>query len=480
VDRLPFTDTQYVKFRQYFHKIPVYGSLVSIELDSKNEFVSINTTVGEPSNVDPVAKIAPEAVLKKVARWAGSADKVTQPARLFFYYDEAGARWRLAYVVEDVLREKPRSPGKSNGVTALPDVSDFVVDAHTGDLIAELPRTQNMAESDEVAEALDGLGGTRQIAIVLDSALNIRSLRDRARNVHTHNFGFRDAFFQSARLPGTPISNPPDPWDAAAVSAHANAQAVVDFLRNVLQRDGLDGRGGKIVSSVNCIFQSDGTSQEWRNAARFRGQMIYGQRLVDGRMRSYAVALDVVAHELLHGLTENTARLEYRSESGALNESLSDIFGIIIANSEVPDIDRWNWEMGEDLTETGLPLRDMSDPTRFGQPAHMRDFVQLPDTREGDNGGVHTNSGIHNKAAHNLLTAKLSNGKTIFTPTDVARLYYVALVAHLSRTSGFGDCRAGIALAAQSIFGTNANAQRKVDRIKQAYDDVGILEPGMA
>ena len=480
VDRVPFTDSQYVKFRQYFHKIPVYGSLVSIELDSKNEFVSINTTVGEPSDVDPVAKIAPEAVLKKVAQWAGSADKVIQPARLFFYYDAAGAHWRLAYVVEDILREKPRSPGKSNGVTALPDVSDFVVDAHTGDLIAELPRTQNMAESDEVAEALDGLGGTRQIAIVLDSAFNMRSLRDRARNVHTHNFGFMDAFFQSSRLPGTLISNPPDPWDAAAVSAHANAQAVVDFLRNVLQRDGLDGRGGKIVSSVNCIFQSDGTSQEWRNAARFRGQMIYGQRLVDGRMRSYAVALDVVAHELLHGLTENTARLEYRSESGALNESLSDIFGIIIANSEVPDIDRWNWEMGEDLTETGLPLRDMSDPTRFGQPAHMRDFVQLPETREDDDGGVHTNSGIHNKAAHNLLTAKLANVKTIFTPTEVARLYYVALVAHLSRTSGFGDCRAGIALAAQSMFGTSADARRKLDSVKQAYDDVGILEPGMA
>jgi Zn-dependent metalloprotease len=74
--------------------------------------------------------------------------------------------------------------------------------------------------------------------------------------------------------------------------------------------------------------------------------MIYGQRLVGGRLRSYAAALDVVAHELLHGLTDHTARLEYRFQSGALNESYSDIFGIIVSNIHNSSIDTWNWEMG--------------------------------------------------------------------------------------------------------------------------------------
>jgi Zn-dependent metalloprotease len=202
--------------------------------------------------------------------------------------------------------------------------------------------------------------------------------------------------------------------------------------------------------------------------------MIYGQRKVGGALRSYALALDVVAHELLHGLTENTARLEYRFESGALNESYSDIFGIIVANRGVQNLDDWNWEIGEDLTETGIPLRDMRDPTKYAQPAHMQDFVRLPES--DDHGGVHTNSGIHNKAAFNVLNAKTASGSNLFTPVDVARLYYVALVVHLSRTSSFNDCLAGVILAAKSMFASDPQLQEKLDGIKNAYSAVGIIE----
>ena len=80
VDRIPFTGSQHVKFRQYFHKIPVYGSLVTIELDDRNEFVSINTALGDPSNLDPVAKISPETVLKKIRKWAGPSRSIVPRA----------------------------------------------------------------------------------------------------------------------------------------------------------------------------------------------------------------------------------------------------------------------------------------------------------------------------------------------------------------------------------------------------------------
>ena len=164
IDRIPFTGNQFVKFRQYFHKIPVYGSLVTVELDSDNGFVSVNTTLGDPSNVDPVAKLSPEEVLKKVSEWAGYGDKaVSLPARLFFYYDAGVGQWRLVYVVEDVPRLKPKAPGKADSLTSLPEVSDFVVDAHGGELVAELPRTQTMAEVDGRDDAVDGLGMTREI-----------------------------------------------------------------------------------------------------------------------------------------------------------------------------------------------------------------------------------------------------------------------------------------------------------------------------
>jgi Zn-dependent metalloprotease len=475
VDRIPFTGSQHVKFRQYFHKIPVYGSLVTIELDERNEFVSINTALGDPSNLDPVAKISPETVLKRIRKWAGYGDQpLDRPARLYFYYDPKAARWRLTYIVEDVLRMKPQQPSRKESVTALPEVSDFVVDAHTGELVDEMPRTQNMAQQDRLETAGDGLGQQRQIGIVFDDVTNDSTLHDRTRHITTHDFAFEDAFFRRFSLPGRLVNNPPAPWDAGGVSAHSNAKEVIDFLRDVLQRDGLDGMGGEVVSTVNCVFQSNGATREWRNAARFLGQMIYGQRLVNGQLRSYAVALDVVAHELLHGLTENTARLEYRNESGALNESYSDIFGVVVANRAIADVDAWNWEIGEDLTETGLPIRDMRDPTRFNQPAHMRDFVVLPDTPLTDHGGVHTNSGIHNRAAFNVFSAESPSGAKIFAPLDVARLYYVTLVAHLSRTSEFSDCRAGMILATQSMFGSDPALQAKVDAIAAAYSAVGI------
>ena len=231
-----------------------------------------------------------------------------------------------------------------------------------------------------------------------------------------------------------------------------------------------------MTSSVNCVFRNFNGGQEWRNAARFRGQMIYGQRMVNGELRSYAASLDVVAHELLHGLTENTARLEYRFQSGALNESYSDIYGVIVSNLSELDVGNWNWQIGEDLTETGLPLRDMSDPAAFGQPAHTNDYRDLDE--DIDNGGVHINSGIHNRAAFDLLTAAGLGGATKFTPVEVAQTYYVTLIAHLSRTSGFSDCRAGMLLAVQSMFATAADADQRIAAVAGAYDAVGINEPG--
>lgn len=203
-------------------------------------------------------------------------------------------------------------------------------------------------------------------------------------------------------------------------------------------------------------------------------QMVYGQRRVGGALRSYAVALDVVAHELTHGLTDRSARLVYAGMSGALNESYSDIFGIIVSNAVQKDVSKWNWEMGEELDGTGIPIRDFQDPARRGQPAHMKDYVHLPNTPEGDWGGVHVNSGIHNKAAFNLLTAKGPDGKRLFDPRTVAALFFIALTQHLSRTSGFLDSRRGVELAARSLLRRDPMKNRKIDALGKAFDDVGI------
>src|SRR5215207_7045073 len=156
VERIPFTGTQAVKFRQHFHKVPVYGSLVTVELDRDNNFIAVNSSIGEPTGVDPVATLSPAQAIQTVREWAGYGERpLEQQARLNFYFDRKENRWRLVYIVEDVLRHKPRKAESPESVTALPEYSDFVVDAHTGDRVDELPRTQTMADADAQHHAAD-------------------------------------------------------------------------------------------------------------------------------------------------------------------------------------------------------------------------------------------------------------------------------------------------------------------------------------
>lgn len=138
---------------------------------------------------------------------------------------------------------------------------------------------------------------------------------------------------------------------------------------------------------------------------------MYGQSKVNGKLRSWALAKDIVAHKLTHGITDYTARIEYLGESGALNASYADILGVLVANFGELDLKQWNWLIGEGVMEGAQALRDMRRPEKFDQPSHMNDYKKLAKTAAGDLGGVHTNSGIHNKAAYNLLTAKDAQGK---------------------------------------------------------------------
>lgn len=469
VETIFFAGTRTVKFRQHYRKIPVYGSLVTVELDEANQLVSLNSALGTPENVDPVAAVSPAQALDTARTLAGyGTEQLDGIPRLYYYFDVQASRWRLTYIIEDVLK---RSTDES--ADALPEYVDYVIDAHSGALVAELPRTQTLGGPALVELAFDELGAEREI-LVQPTNNGLRRLFDSGRNVHTHDFEFRDARFLSFLLPGRYVENPPNPWQSGAVSAHANSEEVVAFLQNVLMRNGLDNQGGPVVSSVNCLWSGQSNGKEWHNAARIPGQMIYGQRLVNGQLVSYAAARDVVAHELLHGLTDHTARLEYLFESGALNESYSDIFGVIVTNLDVADLQQWDWEMGEDLSNTGTPLRDLARPGRFFQPEHMNDYRFMP--KEKDHGGVHTNSGIHNKAAFLLITARDAADAFLFDGVTVARLFYMALSQHLSRTSGFADSRRGVLTSAMTLLRNDPRRIEKLTAVAQAFDAVGIVD----
>jgi Zn-dependent metalloprotease len=246
----------------------------------------------------------------------------------------------------------------------------------------------------------------------------------------------------------------------------------------VLKRNNIDNKGGKLVSTVNCVVKRDedpAGSKNWLNAFWDGRQMVYGQVTFNGALRSLASSLDVVAHELFHGVTEATSRLVYENESGALNESYSDIFGILVSNLAEPDIAKWNWEIGDAISSSLAALRDMKDPTRFGQPKLMKNFRVLPNTRSGDFGGVHINSGIHNFAAFNVMTAK-SGGKFVFKPAELAAIFYIALTQQLSRQSRFTDSRRGAVLATRSLFRSLPQAQidARASAVEAGFSAAGI------
>jgi Zn-dependent metalloprotease len=311
VETVPLTGTRVVKFRQQIRGIPVFASLVSVELDDNNELVSLNSSLAKPELASYVARISPLDALKRIAARAGYGSKLPDGVPTLNVFLDHSGKWRLAYIVEDV---RTRIKGKASK-HQIPLVFDYVIDAHNGALVAELPRTP--AARHGTASARDELG--RMQTFDIETKGGKRVMRNAELNIETYDFAYRDPV--DGRLPGDLAASP---WSPAAVSAHTHAAIVARFLRKVLKRNNIDNMGGRVVSTVNCVvkaFEQPPGSDVWMNAFWDGVQMLYGQELVDGKLLSLASALSVVAHELFHGVTGATARLIYLGETGALNES---------------------------------------------------------------------------------------------------------------------------------------------------------------
>jgi bacillolysin/thermolysin len=169
----------------------------------------------------------------------------------------------------------------------------------------------------------------------------------------------------------------------------------------------------------------------------------------------YAAPLDVTAHELTHAITDRTADLVYECQSGALNESFSDIFA--------SNVDTGDWEIGEDLP--GGPLRDMADPARFGDPAHVDDYDTRPNDDDpfNDHGAVHSNSGIPNHVYY-LIVQNIGR-------KDAEQVMYRVLTEELEPTSGFEDFRTASLEVARDLFGERSPQYAQID---QSFAAVGL------
>lgn len=340
--------------------------------------------------------------------------------------------------------------------------ANVFVDAQSGKIIDE----QNLiCTADVPGTALTKYSGTQTLTIDQQNPSLFR-LREVQRGQGVDTYNMKNTTTYSA----TDFTNTSTSWtttgvDQAATDAHWGAEVTYDYFMNVHNRNSIDGNGFKLLSYVHY-------STNYNNAFWDGQRMTYG----DGNGTTFTIltGLDVCGHEVTHGLTSNSSQLVYQNESGALNESYSDIFGTTIENFARPA--NWNWKIGTDITPNGNGIRNMQNPKQFNHPnCYMGQYYY---TGTNDNGGVHTNSGVSNYWFY-LLTAGGTGTNDISNPYNVsgigmasaARIAFRALTVYYTPSTNFANARALSIQAAKDLFGACSN---EVIQTTNAWHAVGV------
>ncbi len=249
--------------------------------------------------------------------------------------------------------------------------------------------------------------------------------------------------------------------DEAVNRAYDGFGATRTFYSEVLNRDSVDDQGRRLDGYVHY-------GRAYNNAFWDGREMVFGDG--DGVLfTDFTKSLDVIGHELTHGVTEFAAGLEYHDQPGALNESMSDVFGSLVKQWSLKQtVDQADWLIGPEVFTPGIQadaLRSMKAPgTAYDnpdlgkdpQPDSMDKYVQLPNTDEGDNGGVHINSGIPSKAFY--VTAREIGGFAWEAP---GHIWYEALRAS-GPTTGFQEFADTTYQKAAQLYGAGSVQQKAV------------------
>jgi Zn-dependent metalloprotease len=268
-------------------------------------------------------------------------------------------------------------------------------------------------------------------------------------------------------LPGQPVREETDgpSTDVAVNEAFDGLGATYDYYFEVHGRDSIDGHGLPLDASVHY-------RRSFNNAFWNGRQMVFGDG--DGEIfNRFTGALDIIGHELTHGVTQYEAALDYQGQSGALNEHMSDVFGSLVKQHVLRQTaKRADWLIGEGIWAKGIhgrALRSMKAPgtayddPRVGkdpQPADMSGYVETDD----DNGGVHINSGIPN---HAFYLASMGFGGSAWV--KAGKVWYLALTQSLHRDADFMVAAAATVDAAGRLFGTKGATV-----VRTAWKQVGI------
>lgn len=336
--------------------------------------------------------------------------------------------------------------------------------------------------------AVKGTASQREYALqTMKSSAQMRGQRMMLADFSAATFrvvsGFKDRIVFDAKngsgLPGTAVrrENDPPSTDATVNEAFDGSGATYDLFNDVYGRNSIDGEGMRLDSTVHYRVGYD-------NAFWDGQQMVYGdgdENLpADERLfNRFTIAIDIIGHELTHGVTQFEAKLVYSQQPGALNESMSDVFGSLVKQRLLGQTaSQADWIIGAGLLTpnvNGIGIRTMKAPgTAYDdpvlgkdpQPAHMRDYVNTA----SDNGGVHINSGIPNHAFY--LTALELGGHAW---EKAGRIWYVTLKDKLTQNSNFQACATLTHQAAGELYGVGSLEQQAV---KNGWAGVGLSVEG--
>lgn len=464
----------HIRFQQVCENVPLREAIIVVH-SQQNKVLSFNgqlfvnakpsqsVSIDEPSALNIALKFtgattykwqipSEEAFIKTFEK--NPAATYFPKAQLFILQDkEAGSRYAYKF---DVYAHEPLSR------------ADVYVDAVDGKIIFVNNRIRH---SDSLGTANTKFSGVKNI--ITNYSNNQFSLQESARgdgiatlNLLTgSNYGSAVDFIDFDNN----WNNINAQKDEIATDAHWGMEKTYDFFYQKFNRNSIDDLGFALISFVH--YQVSYANAFWN------GQyMTFG----DGNSSMQPlVALDIVAHEISHGLTEFTANLDYQDESGAMNEGFSDIFGACI--EKFGKGGSGTWTMGEDI---GMIMRSMANPGQYGDPDTYLGNNYYIGT--ADNGGVHTNSGILNYWFY-LLTmggngtndngvAFHVNGLGIDTAAAIA---YRTLTFYLSPTSQFIDARYYAIQAATDLYGPCSQAVISTTNAWQAIGVGGAFIPGV-
>lgn len=464
------------RYRQVWQGVPVYGAEVAVHQNDKGIYLFNGRYYPTPELDQAVpalqADAAVQAALQHVARFETITDLSAFDPAL------TGGQQTIAELVVYHPGRNPEAERLAWHVAVMPNLMarySYFIDAQSGEVLYfqnELCKIASPPPPDGpyTATANDLFGQQRTINTYCKS--NTFYLIDASQSMFNNaqssfpndpvgtiwTLDAQNTSPQNSNFNLAHLTSGNNNWNnPRAVSAHYHAEKAYDYFKNTFSRESINGQGGNIISLINVV-EDDNSQMDnafWNGYAMFYGN---GNQAFNAPL---CKALDVSGHELSHGVIQHTANLEYQGESGALNESFADVFGAMI--------DRDDWKMGEDVVNPAFfpsgALRDMANPHNGGnslsdpgwQPAHYSERY----TGTQDNGGVHINSGIPNKAFQLFAT---SVGKD-----KAEQVFYRALDVYLLKSSIFIDCRNAVVQAATDLYGA-----AEVNAAKAAFDAVGI------